>query len=193
MTVHCPDLLNICFMWVCENQWNSLCNHTDYTAVVSNMRTRLPFLRTTIGQVPFWSAAWAYYLNCMRALVSRFFWFGLSTVVVSRLANPHLDDVLVPESTSTDSPTHEFVSDTFRASSSDLEEVREGMRKLGMDPAKRNGKLLVTSITVYFWPSTVKCSFNFEVSTAAEVFCSWHFTEFGATWKPVVSTLFILL
>lgn len=57
---------------------------------------------------------------------------------VEPAANPHLDDVLVPESTSTDSPTHEFVSDTFRASSSDLEEVREGMRKLGMDPAKRN-------------------------------------------------------
>jgi hypothetical protein len=56
---------------------------------------------------------------------------------------PHLDDVLVPESTSTDSPTHEFVSDTFRASSSDLEEVREGMKKLGMDPAKRNGKFQV--------------------------------------------------
>jgi hypothetical protein len=69
---------------------------------------------------------------------------------VSRLANPHLDDVLVPESTSTGSPTHEFVSDTFRASSSDLEEVREGMRKLGMDPAKRNGKLFITSHTVHF-------------------------------------------
>lgn len=69
---------------------------------------------------------------------------------MSRLANPHLDDVLVPESTSTGSPTHEFVSDTFRASSSDLEEVREGMRKLGMDPAKRNGKLFITSHTVHF-------------------------------------------
>lgn len=57
---------------------------------------------------------------------------------VEPAANPHLDDVLVPESTSTDSPTHEFVSDTFRASSSDLEEVREGMKKLGMDPANRN-------------------------------------------------------
>lgn len=79
----------------------------------------------------------------MRALVWRFFWFWLSTVVVSRLVKPHLDDVLVPESTSTDSPTHEFVSDTFRASSSDLEEVREGMKKLGMDPAKRNGKFYV--------------------------------------------------
>jgi len=58
---------------------------------------------------------------------------------VEPAAKPHLDDVLVPESTSTDSPTHEFVSDTFRASSSDLEEVREGMKKLGMDPANRNG------------------------------------------------------
>lgn len=57
---------------------------------------------------------------------------------VEPAVKPHLDDVLVPESTSTDSPTHEFVSDTFRASSSDLEEVREGMKKLGMDPAKRN-------------------------------------------------------
>ncbi|XP_069695989.1 synapse-associated protein 1 isoform X2 [Periplaneta americana] len=53
---------------------------------------------------------------------------------VEPAAKPHLDDVLVPESTSTDSPTHEFVSDTFRASSSDIEEVREGMKKLGMDP-----------------------------------------------------------
>ncbi|XP_067013012.1 synapse-associated protein 1 isoform X2 [Anabrus simplex] len=48
------------------------------------------------------------------------------------------DDVLVPEQASTDSPTHEFVSDTFQASSSDIEEVREGMKKLGMDPDKRN-------------------------------------------------------
>jgi hypothetical protein len=71
-------------------------------------------------------------------------------VVVSRLVKPHLDDVLVPESTSTDSPTHEFVSDTFRASSSDLEEVREGMKKLGMDPAKRNGKFNVTSGIINF-------------------------------------------
>lgn len=39
-----------------------------------------------------------------------------------------------------DSPQHEFVSDTFRASSTDIEEVREGMRRLGMDPAKREGK-----------------------------------------------------
>jgi len=69
---------------------------------------------------------------------------------VSRLVNPHLDDVLVPESTSTDSPTHEFVSDTFRASSSDLEEVREGMKKLGMDPANRNGKLFLKLHQVQF-------------------------------------------
>lgn len=68
---------------------------------------------------------------------------------MSRLVKPHLDDVLVPESTSTDSPTHEFVSDTFRASSSDLEEVREGMKKLGMDPAKRNGKFHVTSSIIH--------------------------------------------
>lgn len=53
-------------------------------------------------------------------------------------AKPRHDDVLVPEQASTDSPTHEFVSDTFRASSSDIEEVREGMKKLGMDPDKRN-------------------------------------------------------
>lgn len=68
---------------------------------------------------------------------------------MSRLVKPHLDDVLVPESTSTDSPTHEFVSDTFRASSSDLEEVREGMKKLGMDPAKRNGKFYVKSSIIH--------------------------------------------
>nr|CAD7430816.1 unnamed protein product [Timema monikensis] len=49
--------------------------------------------------------------------------------------NPRVDDVL---STASDSPAHEFVSDTFRATSSDLEEVREGMKKLGMDPDKRN-------------------------------------------------------
>ncbi|KAK7869302.1 hypothetical protein R5R35_012868 [Gryllus longicercus] len=47
-------------------------------------------------------------------------------------------DVLVLEQAPTDSPTHEFVSDTFHASSSDIEEVREGMKKLGMDPDKRN-------------------------------------------------------
>lgn len=41
----------------------------------------------------------------------------------------------VPESsTSAESPTHEFVSDTFVASSQDLEEVREGMRMLGVEP-----------------------------------------------------------
>uniref|UniRef100_A0A1B6G4E8 BSD domain-containing protein n=1 Tax=Cuerna arida TaxID=1464854 RepID=A0A1B6G4E8_9HEMI len=34
----------------------------------------------------------------------------------------------------TDSPSHEFVSDNFRPSSQDLEEVREGMKKLGLDP-----------------------------------------------------------
>lgn len=48
-------------------------------------------------------------------------------------------DVEVPEHT--DSPTHEFVSDEFRASSRDLEEVREGMKKLGMDP-KASGEFL---------------------------------------------------
>ncbi|XP_025269587.1 synapse-associated protein of 47 kDa isoform X2 [Camponotus floridanus] len=35
-----------------------------------------------------------------------------------------------------DSPGHEFVSDTMRVSDTDLEEVREGMRKLGMQPPK---------------------------------------------------------
>lgn len=40
----------------------------------------------------------------------------------------------------TDSPSHEFVSDTFRASSTDLEEIRHGMKQLGIEPEKRNGK-----------------------------------------------------
>ncbi|XP_076303815.1 synapse-associated protein 47kD isoform X2 [Lasioglossum baleicum] len=35
-----------------------------------------------------------------------------------------------------DSPGHEFVSDSMRVSDTDLEEVREGMRKLGMQPPK---------------------------------------------------------
>ncbi|KAK3926214.1 Synapse-associated protein of 47 kDa, partial [Frankliniella fusca] len=42
----------------------------------------------------------------------------------------------LPDSTpaNAESPTHEFVSDTFAASTQDLEEVREGMRKLGLEP-----------------------------------------------------------
>lgn len=40
-----------------------------------------------------------------------------------------------------DSPGHEFVSDTMRVSDTDLEEVREGMKKLGMQPPK--GQLLL--------------------------------------------------
>ncbi|XP_014474674.1 PREDICTED: synapse-associated protein of 47 kDa isoform X2 [Dinoponera quadriceps] len=39
-------------------------------------------------------------------------------------------------SNSADSPGHEFVSDTMRVSDTDLEEVREGMKKLGMQPPK---------------------------------------------------------
>lgn len=35
-----------------------------------------------------------------------------------------------------DSPCHEFVSDSMRVSDTDLEEVREGMKKLGMQPPK---------------------------------------------------------
>ncbi|XP_054000430.1 synapse-associated protein 1 isoform X2 [Hylaeus anthracinus] len=35
-----------------------------------------------------------------------------------------------------DSPGHEFVSDSMRISDTDLEEVREGMKKLGMQPPK---------------------------------------------------------
>ncbi|XP_012251191.2 synapse-associated protein of 47 kDa isoform X3 [Athalia rosae] len=34
------------------------------------------------------------------------------------------------------SPAHEFVSDTMRASDTDIQEVREGMKKLGMQPPK---------------------------------------------------------
>nr|CAD7262149.1 unnamed protein product [Timema shepardi] len=61
---------------------------------------------------------------------------GCGWAVLFHIVNPRVDDVLA---TTSDSPAHEFVSDTFRASSSDLEEVREGMKKLGMDPDKRNG------------------------------------------------------
>ncbi|XP_017884209.1 synapse-associated protein of 47 kDa isoform X2 [Ceratina calcarata] len=39
-------------------------------------------------------------------------------------------------SASADSPAHEFVSDSMRVSDTDLEEVREGMKKLGMQPPK---------------------------------------------------------
>ncbi|XP_054270717.1 synapse-associated protein of 47 kDa-like isoform X4 [Macrosteles quadrilineatus] len=39
------------------------------------------------------------------------------------------------QDTEADSPNQEFVSDNFRPSSQDLEEVREGMKKLGLDPA----------------------------------------------------------
>jgi len=49
----------------------------------------------------------------------------------------HVEDPLcyMPNSsTIAESPTHEFVSDTFVASSQDLEEVREGMRMLGVEP-----------------------------------------------------------
>ncbi|CAD1479250.1 unnamed protein product [Heterotrigona itama] len=35
-----------------------------------------------------------------------------------------------------DSPGHEFVSDSMRVTDTDLEEVREGMKKLGMQPPK---------------------------------------------------------
>ncbi|XP_015189023.1 PREDICTED: synapse-associated protein 1 [Polistes dominula] len=35
-----------------------------------------------------------------------------------------------------DSPGHEFVSDSMRVTDTDLEEVREGMKKLGMQPSK---------------------------------------------------------
>ncbi|XP_046746360.1 synapse-associated protein of 47 kDa isoform X3 [Diprion similis] len=38
------------------------------------------------------------------------------------------------ESSTVDSPGHEFVSDTMRASDMDIQEVREGMKKLGMQP-----------------------------------------------------------
>ncbi|XP_066585734.1 synapse-associated protein 1-like isoform X2 [Prorops nasuta] len=36
----------------------------------------------------------------------------------------------------TDSPGHEFVSDSMRVTDTDLQEVREGMKKLGMQPPK---------------------------------------------------------
>lgn len=43
------------------------------------------------------------------------------------------------QDTEADSPNQEFVSDNFRPSSQDLEEVREGMKKLGLDPAPVKG------------------------------------------------------
>lgn len=44
-------------------------------------------------------------------------------------------------SSTIDSPGHEFVSDTVRPTDTDIEEVREGMKKLGMQPPK--GKALI--------------------------------------------------
>lgn len=35
-----------------------------------------------------------------------------------------------------DSPSHEFVSDSVRASDTDIQEVREGMKKLGIQSPK---------------------------------------------------------
>ncbi|XP_063242693.1 LOW QUALITY PROTEIN: synapse-associated protein 1 [Bacillus rossius redtenbacheri] len=62
----------------------------------------------------------------------------LASVEGEPAAVPPIEESLVSQHAACDSPNQEFVSDTFRASSSDLEEVREGMRKLGMDPGKRN-------------------------------------------------------
>ncbi|XP_046984757.1 synapse-associated protein 1-like isoform X2 [Schistocerca americana] len=61
-----------------------------------------------------------------------------SVDVAEPTAKPQPHEVPVAEQAPADSPSHEFVSDTFQASSRDLEEVREGMKKLGMDPDKRN-------------------------------------------------------
>lgn len=38
--------------------------------------------------------------------------------------------------TTADSPSHEFVSDSVQASDTDIQEVREGMKKLGMQTPK---------------------------------------------------------
>lgn len=59
------------------------------------------------------------------------------------------DPVVTPTN---DSPAQEFVSDNFRPSSQELEEVREGMKKLGLEAPSAKGnvylsygeKLLVT-------------------------------------------------
>uniref|UniRef100_A0A1B6KKR3 BSD domain-containing protein n=1 Tax=Graphocephala atropunctata TaxID=36148 RepID=A0A1B6KKR3_9HEMI len=56
----------------------------------------------------------------------------ISTEPAAKTPAPSL--VEAPYSPVTDSPSHEFVSDNFRPSSQDLEEVREGMKKLGLDP-----------------------------------------------------------
>ena len=47
-------------------------------------------------------------------------------------------------STTADSPSHEFVSDSVRASDTDIQEVREGMKKLGMQSTKGQYSLPVS-------------------------------------------------
>ena len=46
--------------------------------------------------------------------------------------------------TSADSPSHEFVSDSVRASDTDIQEVREGMKKLGMQSPRGQYSLSIS-------------------------------------------------
>lgn len=57
-----------------------------------------------------------------------------SSVEGEPAAKPQVQSSTEAQYSSSDSPLHEFVSDTFRATSQDIEEVREGMKKLGLDP-----------------------------------------------------------
>ena len=61
----------------------------------------------------------------------------LLVVVAAPSAQSPEPESYMSDNASADSPTHEFVSDTFVASSQDLEEVREGMRKLGLEPVPK--------------------------------------------------------
>lgn len=50
-------------------------------------------------------------------------------------------DPEAPPAPTDDTPSQEFVSDNFRPSSQELEEVREGMKKLGLDPPPSKGNV----------------------------------------------------
>lgn len=66
------------------------------------------------------------------------------------LAKPQVQSSTEAQYSSSDSPLHEFVSDTFRATSQDIEEVREGMKKLGLDPTPVKGTESFQVLCFYF-------------------------------------------
>lgn len=49
-----------------------------------------------------------------------------------------------------DNTSHEFVSDSFRPSSQDLEEVREGMKKLGLETTSVKGTYIIIILLFEF-------------------------------------------